>query len=151
MKLVITISLEDGTEVLSSGPVLVASPTGFGMRAHSYALQALGPARDMLSMRAAEAEKAASAAPAVTSPVPPPQAPVPVEEEKQQALLLSERTANALLKHGIDTMQKILQCSAEDLAALDGIGEKSIREIEIALAQMGLALSGAKSSPQAQT
>lgn len=55
-------------------------------------------------------------------------------------LNISERTINALFMQNIKTIAELAQLTIEDLSAIKNLGEKGITELQIALAQLGLAL-----------
>lgn len=55
------------------------------------------------------------------------------EEEEIEQLDLSSRAANALRKNGINTIEDLSKYSMEELSKLEGLGEKSVQEIEEAL------------------
>lgn len=57
-----------------------------------------------------------------------------------ESLELSTRTGNALAAAGIRTIGGLARKSAEDILALEGIGEKAVEEIRDALAKYGIAL-----------
>ncbi len=59
---------------------------------------------------------------------------------KVEDLKFSTRTLNALLKNNIETIGKILKKSEENLLKLDGMGEKSVKEIKRKLKKIGLEL-----------
>ncbi len=59
---------------------------------------------------------------------------------KVEDLKFSTRTLNALLKNNIETIGRILKKSEENLLKLDGMGEKSVKEIKRKLKKIGLEL-----------
>jgi len=61
---------------------------------------------------------------------------------KVEDMGLSTRTATALTEAGIKTAAGLSKKSAESLKELDGVGDKAIEEIAVALATLGLALKG---------
>ncbi len=56
------------------------------------------------------------------------------------SLELSTRTANALTNAGIRTLGGLARKSAEDILALEGVGEKAVEEIREALGRFGITL-----------
>lgn len=63
----------------------------------------------------------------------------PVEE-----LHMSNRTTNALIVHGIGSIQELLKYSEEHLSVLTRFGKKTVEEIKEALAVRGLSLTPEK-------
>ena len=61
-----------------------------------------------------------------------------VEDVSVEELPLPTRTINALRKHGIKTLQELVNKSAEELADIKNLGEKSVEEIEKLLKKEGL-------------
>lgn len=61
-------------------------------------------------------------------------------ETKVEALGLSQRTANILIKGGIKTVGGLLRKSKESVLSLDGMGDKGIKEVEKKIKKMGLEL-----------
>lgn len=57
-----------------------------------------------------------------------------------EALGLSTRTTNALMKGGITTIKELLDREAEDLVALRGFGDTALEEVSAVLKKQGLAL-----------
>ena len=56
------------------------------------------------------------------------------------SLDLSTRTANALAGAGIRTVGGLARKSADDIRALEGLGEKAVGEIQNALARFGITM-----------
>jgi DNA-directed RNA polymerase alpha subunit len=56
-------------------------------------------------------------------------------------LCLPKRTCSALDREGLRTVEQIIQRSARSLLPVHGLGPKSILELQIALANYGLALA----------
>ncbi|MDQ1148284.1 helix-hairpin-helix domain-containing protein [Sphingobacterium zeae] len=50
---------------------------------------------------------------------------------------ISAKTVGALQKHGIMTVAELMACSYEKLAAIDGLGNKSLSEIVYFIKQLG--------------
>ncbi len=63
-----------------------------------------------------------------------------VMKTRVDTLELSTRTANALATAGIRTLGGLARKSAEDILALEGIGEKAVEEIRDAIAHFGISL-----------
>ncbi len=63
-----------------------------------------------------------------------------VMKTRIESLGLSTRTANALTTAGIRTVGGLVRKTAEDILALEGVGEKAVDEIRDALAQLGAGL-----------
>jgi len=62
---------------------------------------------------------------------------VPVEE-----LRLSNRALNCLKRHGVNTLDQLIQMSEEDLYDLRGMGDKLVEEVAERLAERGLTVKG---------
>ena len=67
---------------------------------------------------------------------------IPVED-----LRLSNRALNCLKRHGINTVDALVQVSEDDLFELRGMGVKLVDEIRDQLAQVGLNMRGAEPVP----
>jgi DNA-directed RNA polymerase subunit alpha len=63
-----------------------------------------------------------------------------VMKTRIDSLELSTRTANALTSAGIRTVGGLVRKTAEDILALEGVGEKAVDEIQSALSKLGVAL-----------
>lgn len=63
-----------------------------------------------------------------------------VMKTRIESLELSTRTANALTLAGIRTVGGLARKTAEDILALEGIGEKAVEEIRDSLAKFGISL-----------
>lgn len=63
-----------------------------------------------------------------------------IKKMKIEELKIGERTKNALLKNNLKTVGGILRKSERDLLALEGMGEKGIKEIKRALKKLNLEL-----------
>ncbi len=57
-----------------------------------------------------------------------------------ESLELSTRTANALANASIRTIGGLAKKTAEDLIAIEGVGERAVDEIKVALARLGVSL-----------
>src|SRR3989338_7186483 len=65
-----------------------------------------------------------------------------VMKTRVESLGLSTRTANALTGAGVRTLGGLARKTAEDIRAIEGIGEKAVEEVKEALAKMGVTLKG---------
>lgn len=63
-----------------------------------------------------------------------------VMKTRVESLELSTRTANALTNAGIRTLGGLARKTAEDILALEGVGEKAVEEIKESLARFGITL-----------
>lgn len=63
-----------------------------------------------------------------------------VMKTRVESLALSTRTANALTNAGIRTVGGLARKSAEDILALEGVGEKAVDEIREALGKLGVSM-----------
>ncbi|HEY4474262.1 MAG TPA: DNA-directed RNA polymerase subunit alpha [Candidatus Paceibacterota bacterium] len=63
-----------------------------------------------------------------------------VMKTRVESLGLSTRTANALTGAGVRTLGGLARKTAEDIHAIEGIGEKAVEEVKEALAKMGVTL-----------
>lgn len=63
-----------------------------------------------------------------------------VMKTRIESLELSTRTANALTGAGIRTVGGLARKTAEDILALEGVGEKAVEEIRDSLARFGISL-----------
>lgn len=63
-----------------------------------------------------------------------------VMKTRIDSLELSTRTANALTGAGIRTLGGLARKTPDDILALEGIGEKAVEEIKVALSQFGISL-----------
>lgn len=99
------------------------------------------PAIVMVGHQHAEAaEKIIAAALPALGPETPGSSSIPV------ANVLTHRLSVILEEHGISTFGQLCDHSAFDLSLIDGIGEKSLRQIRVALAQLGLAMKADEAS-----
>ena len=57
-----------------------------------------------------------------------------------ESLELSTRTANALTTAGIRTVGGLARKTAEDILAIEGVGEKAVDELKQALSRFGVSL-----------
>ena len=75
---------------------------------------------------------------------------VPADDESAmpvEDLRLSNRALNCLKRHGISTVESLVQLSEDDLLELRGMGVKLVDEIGDQLAQVGLNMRGAEPVP----
>lgn len=63
-----------------------------------------------------------------------------IMKTRVESLELSTRTANALTNAGIRTLGGLARKTAEDILAIEGVGEKAVEEIRDALAAFGVTL-----------
>jgi len=63
-----------------------------------------------------------------------------VMKTRVESLGLSTRTANALTGAGVRTVGGLARKTAEDILAIEGIGEKAVEEVRDALSKMGVTL-----------
>ncbi|MDP6508952.1 MAG: DNA-directed RNA polymerase subunit alpha [Chloroflexota bacterium] len=72
----------------------------------------------------------------------------PVEEAEPQTLVeelkLSNRALNCLKRHGIDTVEQLVEMSEDELFDLRGMGIKLVVELRERLAEVGLAVRGSE-------
>jgi len=68
------------------------------------------------------------------------------EEEKLSALDLSTRSVNILENHGIKNAEEISQMTEKELLALEGMGEKGVKEIKKAISKFGYTLKPTKNN-----
>lgn len=63
-----------------------------------------------------------------------------VMKTRVESLELSTRTANALTNAGVRTVGGLVRKTAEDLLSIEGVGEKAVDEIRVALGKLGTSL-----------
>ncbi|MDR2157604.1 MAG: hypothetical protein LBO81_07485, partial [Clostridiales Family XIII bacterium] len=71
------------------------------------------------------------------------------KKEKVDALALAPRLAKLLENAGLDTVYKLAAASDEDLRDVEGVGEKSVKEIRKSLEAAGFAADAAEAEKQA--
>jgi len=65
--------------------------------------------------------------------------------EGRETLQMTVRTTNALIGHGILTLDQLVFKTEIDLLRIEGLGRKSVREVKEVLAEKGLCLCKEKS------